>query len=153
MRFTFAAAAACCIFPLTAMAQADDSPEALAVAARQGYMLMEAANMGPLAAMAKGEIPYDEDTAVYHASNLAALGQYEVQMHFIDFTAEGEVEGSEALPKIWDNFEDFSKKHDDYAAASAEAPEGVKGGAENVAAVVQKIGGTCKACHDQYRAK
>lgn len=145
-------AAALTLTPMIAAAQ-DDSPEQIAVEARHGYMLMLASNMGPLAAMAKGEVPYDEATATFHASNIAALGNYEVEMHFIPGTAKGEIEGSDALPKAWQNLDDVRKKHDDLKTAALAAPEGVKGGQENLAKVVQSLGGACKACHDEYRAE
>jgi len=152
MRLTLAATAALCLTPMIAAAQ-DESPEQLAVEARHGYMLMLAANMGPLVAMAKGEAPYDEVAATQHASNLAALGQYEVEMHFIPGTAKGEIEGSDALPKIWENLDDVRAKHEDLKKVVLAAPEGVKGGQQQVVQVVQNLGGTCKACHDDYRAK
>ena len=31
------------------------------------------------------------------------------------------------------------------------SPDAVKGGQENLGPVLQKIGGACKACHDNYR--
>ena len=33
------------------------------------------------------------------------------------------------------------------------SPEAVKGGQANVGPVVQKLGGSCKNCHDDYRKK
>lgn len=145
-------AAALSLSPMIAFAQ-EDTPEQMALDARHGYMLMLNANMGPLAAMAKGELPYDEAAATLHASNIAALGNYEVEMHFLPGTADGEMEGSDALPKAWENLEDVRKKHEDLKTAALAAPEGVKGGPENVAKVVQDLGAACKACHDEYRAK
>lgn len=145
-------AAALSLTPMAALAQ-DESPEEVALEARRGYMLMLAANMGPLAGMAKGEVPYDEETASFHANNLAALASYGVEMHFLPGTAEGQMEDSDALPKIWDNLEDVKAKHDNLKKAALAAPEGVMGGPEQVAQVVQNIGGACKACHDEYRAK
>ncbi|MBV0890799.1 cytochrome c [Paracoccus sp. Z118] len=144
-------AAAILLTPVAALAQDDAQRDALK--ARQGYMTAVATNMGPLAAMAKGDLDYDEALATFHARNLAALGNYEVEMHFLPGTAQGEVEGSHALPAAWQNLDDVRAKHNDFTAAAAAAPEGVKGGREQVAAVVQSLGGTCKACHDQYRAK
>ena len=145
-------AAALSLVPLAAAAQ-DDSPEEIAVEARHGYMLMLSTNMGPLAGMAKGEIPYDEAAATFHASNLAALAGYEVEMHFLPGTAQGEIEGSHALPAAWANLDDVRAKHEALKTAAMAAPEGVKGGPENVAKVVQNLGLACKACHDDYRAK
>jgi len=145
-------AAALSITPMVALAE-EDTPEQIALEARQGYMLMLGANMGPLAGMAKGDIPYDEAMASFHANNLAALANYEVEMHFLPGTAQGEMEGSEALPKLWENLDDVRAKHEDLKKAALAAPEGVKGGSENVAKVVQNLGLACKACHDNYRAK
>ncbi|HRO15699.1 MAG TPA: cytochrome c [Paracoccus sp. (in: a-proteobacteria)] len=145
-------AAALTLTPMMASAQ-DDSPEEMALEARHGYMVMLASNMGPLAAMAKGEIPYDEAVATFHANNIAALANYEVEMHFLPGTAKGEIEGSDALPKAWQNLEDVRAKHENLKKAALAAPEGVKGGPEQVAAVVQNLGGACKSCHDEYRAK
>ena len=149
MRLLLAAALA--TIPAVAMAQDDAQRDALK--ARQGYMVAIATNMAPLAAMAQGQLDYDEETAVFHANNLAALGHYAVEMHFPAGTAQGEMEGSHALPVIWGNLDDVMAKHEKFEEAAAAAPEGVKGGRQQVAAVVQSLGGTCKACHDDYRAK
>lgn len=155
MRLTLAAALSLiplALTPMAALAQ-DDSPEEMAVEARHGYMLMLASNMGPLAGMARGEVPYDEATAAFHANNLAALANYEVEMHFIPGTAEGQIEGSDALPRAWENLDDVRAKHENLKTAAMAAPQGVAGGPENVAQVVQNLGAACKACHDEYRAK
>src|SRR5699024_4537167 len=105
-------AAALSLTPMLALAQNDESPEEIALEARHGYMLMLDTNMAPLYAMAKGDIPYDEAAATFHANNLAALANYEVEMHFLPGTARGEMEGSRALPKAWENLEDVRKKHE-----------------------------------------
>lgn len=144
-------AAALSLIPITALAQ--ETPEQMAIEARHGYMLMLNANMAPLAAMAKGDAPYDEAAATLHANNLAALANYEVEMHFLPGTAQGQAEDSEALPKLWENLDDVRAKHENLKKAALAAPEGVKGGPEQVAQVVQNLGGACKACHDEYRAK
>lgn len=144
-------AAALSLTPFMAAAQ-EDTPEEMALEARHGYMTMLALNMGPLTAMAKGDVPYDEEAASFHANNLAALASYEVEMHFLPGTARGEMEGSNALPKAWENLDDVRAKHEDLKKAALAAPEGVMGGPEQVAQVVQGLGGACKACHDQYRA-
>lgn len=134
-------------------AAADDTPEQMALEARHGYMLMLGANMAPLAGMAKGDVAYDEAAAVKAATNIEALTKYDVAMHFIPGTAVGEIDDSEALPKIWEDQAGFADKWKGLADAAAGAPEAVKGGQQNVAAVVQKLGGACKACHDDYRKK
>lgn len=151
MRFlVFSAVAAA--FSLPAMAQ-DDSPEVSAMEARQGYFKMLGANMGVLAGMAKGEIPYDEDRAAMHASNIETLSQYNLGFHFPQGTSSDDLEESEALPKIWSELDGVVAKHADLAEAAAGAGDAVRGGQDNVGPVVQALGGTCKACHDNYRKK
>lgn len=147
---TLTAITALSVFPI--MASADNAAES-ALEARHGYMTMIGINMGTLAGMAKGEIEYDEAAASTAASNIEALTGYAVTDLFVEGTAEGEMEGSEALPSIWENPDDFAQKYADLREAAAGAGEAVRGGLENVGPVVQKLGATCKACHDDYRAK
>ncbi|GLS81758.1 c-type cytochrome [Paracoccus marinus] len=139
--------------PLAVAAQDGASPAEQAVEVRHGYMTALSLNMAPLAAMAKGDVPYEEATATMHARNLAALGAYGIEMHFLPGSAKGEVEGSNMLPEAVQNLDDVAAKHKALADATAAAPAGVVGGQEQVAAVLKSIGGTCKACHDQYRGK
>lgn len=139
------------IAPISAFA--DDTPQQAARDARQGFYLMLGANMGPLAAMAKGEMPYDEAAASSHAKNIETLTNYPVTMHFIEGSFSDQLEDTEALPKIADNMEDFKGKFAALGEAAAGASEAVKGGQENVGPVVGKLGGACKACHDEYRKK
>lgn len=135
--------------PLAAAAQ--DSPEELAVEARRGFMVMLGSNFGTLAAMAKGDMAYDEPAAVRAATNIEALTKYDVGMHFIPGTAKGEVEGSEASPDIWLDTAKFGERFAALNQAAAGLPAAVTGGQEQVGAAVQKMGGTCKACHDDFR--
>ncbi|MDP0929152.1 cytochrome c [Paracoccus onubensis] len=137
-------------FPV--IASADDAAED-AIQARQGLMKMFAVDMGTLSGMAKGEIEYDEASASRAAANIEALGGYDPSGLFPEGTAEGEADDSEALPAIWDNPEDFAQKFADLGEAATGAGEAVKGGQENLGPVLQKLGGTCKACHDDYRQK
>lgn len=151
MRLMLAAIAALSLTP--ALAMAEDSPEEVALEARKGFMQMTGTNMDMLAGMAKGDIAYDEATASVSAANLETLSRYTVGMHFIPRTAAGEMDDSEALPKIWEDMPGFQAKYVAFGEAVAGASEGVKGGQDKLAAVVEKIGGSCKGCHDDYRKK
>jgi cytochrome c556 len=125
-----------------------------AVEARQGYFIMLSTNMHPLSAMAKGELDYDEAAAAMYGSNIEVLSQYTLPMHFPKGSSTGELgKATGAKAKIWTNFEDFNQKFADFQKAAEGAGESVKGGKSNVGPVVQKIGKTCKACHDEYRVK
>jgi cytochrome c556 len=58
---------------------------------------------------------------------------------------------SEALPKIWENRADFDKKLDDLANAATTA--GKSASVDELKTSFKALGGTCKSCHDEYRAK
>lgn len=146
---TFTAIAATAALPLIAYADAAED----ALEARHGYMKMLGINMGTLSGMAKGEIEYDEAAASTAAANIEALAGYDASGLFIEGTSVDDTDDSEALPAIWENPEDFAQKFADLGEAAAGAGEAVKGGQENIGPVLQKLGGTCKACHDDYRVK
>lgn len=131
---------------LAAAQEADD-----AVEARHGFMKMLGINMGQLAGMAKGEIEYDEAAASLAAANIIALTQYDAPALFVEGTSSEDRQDSEALPAIWENLDDFRSKFAGLREAAAGSADAVKGGQENVGPVVQKLGGACKACHDDYR--
>lgn len=133
--------------PVIATAQSAED----ALEARHGYMKMLGMNMGTLAGMAKGDVAYDEAAAVTAAANIEALSKYKAAALFIPGTANGEVEDSDALPAIWEKPEQFAEEFDEFAAAAAGSSEAVKGGQANVGAALQKLGGACKECHDDFR--
>ena len=105
--------------PLAVAAQDGASPAEQAVEVRHGYMTALSLNMAPLAAMAKGDVPSEEATATMHARNLAALGAYQVQMHFLPGTAQGEIEDSDLLPAALQNTADVTARHDALTLATA----------------------------------
>ena len=146
---SIAAIAATAAVPI--LAHADQKEDV--VEARHGYMKMLAINMAPLAGMAKGEVEYDEAAASTAAANIEALSKYDLPALFIEGTAHGEVEDSDALPAIWEKPEDFAQEYAAFAEAATGAGEAVKGGQANVGPVLQKLGGACKDCHDDFREK
>lgn len=152
MRFLIAAAAMAATLPLTALA--DDTPQQVAVEARHGFFQMLGYNMGTLAGMAKGDVPYDEAAAVAAATNINALSRYDITTHFIEGTSSADLAGeSEALPEAIADKAGLSAKYADLQKAADGIPEAVKGGQDKVGPVVAALGGACKACHDNYRVK
>ena len=137
--------------PFTAAAQ--DDPALAAVKAREGFMQMVAFNMGTLAAMAKGDIAYDEGAATTAGANLDALGQYDFPGLFIAGSAPGDGVESGALPGIWEDPEGFAEKFAAFREASAGAGAALAGGQDSIGPVLQAMGGTCKECHDDFRKK
>jgi cytochrome c556 len=137
--------------PGLALAQSADEAAEKAIEARHGFMTMLGINMGQLSGMAKGEIAYDEAAATRAAANIVALTQYDAPALFIEGTSSEDNDDSDALPAIWEKPDDFRAKFAALGEAAAGSPDAVKGGQENLGPVLQKIGGACKACHDNYR--
>ena len=141
---------AAALVALPALAQ-DMSPAEQAHAWRQAHMSLNAANIGPLAGMAKGEVEYDAGTATLHAGNLAAYSNVNLLPYFVEGSSSEDLEDSRALPNIWDNLEDVAAKQAALHEAAMAAVDAGGQGQEALAAAVQKIGQACTSCHEEYR--
>jgi cytochrome c556 len=61
---------------------------------------------------------------------------------------------TKALPELWSNPQDVAKKWEAMTlAATALLTAGTVGDAAAVSEQFKALGGTCKSCHDSYRAK
>lgn len=123
-----------------------------AIKARKAHMQLQAFNIGPLVGMAKGEMPYDAAVATAAAGNLAALTGMNFGRYFPEGSAQGQAEGTRALPAIWENGEDVMAK----VAALNEAVAALNAAAGTDLAALQgaigPVGEACGACHKAYRA-
>lgn len=123
-----------------------------AVKARKAHMQLQAFDIGPLAAMAKGDVPYDAAMATMYAGNLDALTGLDFTPYFPEGSAQGQVEGTRALPAIWENIDDVKAK----VAALHTATTALKAAAGTDLAALQAaigpVGQACGACHQAYRA-
>lgn len=124
------------------------------VEARQGFFALMGLNVGPLAAMAKGEAEYDADMAMMYAENLAALSAYNPTNLFAPGTSNADMPGeTRALPAIWENPEDLGAKYAAFVDATAELVAVAADGRAALGPALGKVGASCSACHDDYRAK
>lgn len=120
--------------------------------ARQGQFRIMAINLGTLGAMAKGEVDYDADAATMAAESIVSVSTIHQQPLWPEGSSEMDMDGTRAKPEIWDNWEDFASKWSALGDA-AEAMQTAAGeGAEAIGPALGKLGGACKACHDDYRA-
>ena len=150
-----AALAGIAIAGVAATATAQSAGDA-AVKARKAHMSLQAFNLGPLGAMAKGERPYDADTAQMLADDLVALSGMlsgpAFDLYFPAGTAQGEVEGTRALPAIWDNRDDFHAKADALTEAAMALSAAAGTDLASLQGAMGAVGGACGACHKDYRA-
>lgn len=104
-------------------------------------------SMKTLSGMAKGEMAFDATKANAAVAMIAEQGMMVPAL----FEANEEDPATEALPAIWENWDDFVAKNDDMVVAAKGVGEIADQGA--IGAALGQIGGTCKACHDDYRKK
>ncbi|MFN0262818.1 c-type cytochrome [Tepidamorphus sp. 3E244] len=129
-----------------AAAAASDDP----IADRQMMMKNTGAAIGTLAKMAKGEMEFDAT-----AANLAVRTMNNAAIGFVHLFPEDSMEGgdTEAGPKIWEDMAGFVEKARAMETVTADAIAFPAESLDDVKEQLGKIGGTCKACHDDYRVK
>lgn len=115
---------------------------------KQRMMLMSevGANTKTLGKMAKGAQPFDAVSAQAALAKIAELSKAAPAA----FEVQGDDPKTEALPVIWDefdNFTDLSMK----LSADAEMLAGQVNTLDDLRANMALIGGGCKACHSKYR--
>ncbi len=118
---------------------------------RQSYFALLGANFGPIGAMVKGEMPWNQEQLQGFADDLAAVAELNILR---GFPAGSEKGTTRARPGIWNNLDDFAGKFDDLKSATGALQATVAGG--DRAAIAQQVGAVgqaCKACHDEYKSK
>ncbi|MBC6407578.1 MAG: cytochrome c [Rhodobacteraceae bacterium] len=147
-RTTIPMAAAAAVFASTALAQSVSKE----VKARQGQFQIVAMNLGVLGNMARDNLDYDAEAAQKAANSLLGVSMIDPALLWVEGTDNGSIVGTRALPAIWENNAAFLDRWGAFAAAAAAMAEAAGGGKEAIGAAMGQIGGTCKACHDGFRA-
>ncbi len=145
--FLVATIAAATAWPAAAQFQKPED----AIKYRQSVFTVMANHFGRVAAMAQGRVPFDAKAA---AAN-AALANELAPLAFTAFGA-GTDKGlpNRSKPEIWSNAAGFKAKADDMIAAMAKVDAAAKtGNLDQIKAAVGPVGGSCKACHDDFRAE
>jgi len=149
-RFAVGLAAALAVAVALPLASASAQDAAKAIAYRQGIMKAQAWHIGPIAAMAKGEAPFDSAKLQHHADALAALSMMVVE----GFPEGSMADNSKAKPEIWTDWAGFQAKDTAFMeAATALAAAAPSLTQETLGAALGPVGGACGACHNDFRAK
>lgn len=118
---------------------------------RQSYFTLLAMNFGPIGAMLKDEMPWDDARVKMLADELAALASMDVSRAFGPGSDKGT---TRAKPEIWENQEDFAAKLADMQEAVAGLQAAAASGDRAaIGEAAGATGGACKACHDEYKSK
>ena len=123
-----------------------------ALKARQGQFRIMALNLGVLGGIAKGEVAYDAETAQAAADSLVGVSMVHQPTLWPEGSDNMSIDGTRAQPNIWDNLPDVLAKWDAFGEAAKEMQAAAGQGPEAIGPALGKLGGTCKACHDTYRA-
>lgn len=115
---------------------------------RKAALTVMATHFGRVAAMANGRMPFD---AVAIASNAAiAESMSKLPFHgFVDLSDKGE---TKARPEIWTDRAKFNAAGEKMQSEMGKLAVVAKGGnIDAIKAQAGTTGGTCKACHDDFR--
>ncbi|MGI9357742.1 MAG: c-type cytochrome [Rhizobiaceae bacterium] len=125
------------------------------IKARQSVMKLYSFNLGILGAMAKGEMDYDADLAKASADNLLATAKMNNGAMWpkgSDMATAGNENLTWAKAVIWSSFPKVGEKHQALTDAATKMAAEAGNGVDAIRANIGTVGGSCKACHDDFRA-
>jgi cytochrome c556 len=121
-----------------------------AVDFRKALLQLVRSNMGPLGAMAKGQIDYDADVMT---TNSLRIGQLASMMgDYFELDTRKFPVKTDARDVVWEEMDDFKSKTQDLINAAANLQEVALAKDEsNYRKAIGDLGSTCKACHDKFK--
>ncbi|MCA0045227.1 c-type cytochrome [Celeribacter litoreus] len=121
--------------------------------ARRAFFTLVGFEMSTLGGMAQGKIDYDAELASQTAQDLMTLGGYTITDLFAPGTSNDDLMGeTRAEAAIWEDMDGFQEKGMAFYEAVVALNEVAGDGLDALRPAVGQLGGTCKACHDDYRA-
>lgn len=130
----------------------DNSKELMAATkARQAQMQLYTFNLATLGAIAKGEVEYSAEAASAAANNLAALAGLDQSNYWLPGSDNVSIEGTRALPAIWEAGSDIGDKGAAFGAAATAMQVAAGTGLEGLQGAMGPLGASCGGCHKAYR--
>ena len=115
---------------------------------RREVMKLTGTQMRDSTAFISGQSPWDAAKVKALMDGVAGNAK---KLHGLYPAGSGSEPKSEAAPAIWTNKADFDKRLTEMEALAKAA--GKAKTADEFKPAFQKVGGTCKSCHDIYRKK
>jgi len=118
---------------------------------RQSAFFVMQQNFGRVAAMAQGKAPFDAKVA----ADSAAVAEYVSKLPWAAFgPGTDKVATSKAKAEIWTDTAKFNEGAEKMQSEMAKFSAAAKTGSlDAIKAALGGVGGTCKGCHDNFRAK
>ena len=85
------------------------------------------------------------------ADTLVAVSMIQQGPHWPAGSSEMDIEGTRAKAEIWDNLPDVLDKWSKFGEAAKVMQAAAGEGQAALGPALGTVGGTCKACHDDYR--
>ena len=151
MKAITALALAAATLGLSAPAAAQFAKAEDAIKYRQSALFVMGQHFGRLGAMANGRIPFDAKAAQENADVVAHMAQ----LPWAGF-GSGTDKGAptKARPEVWSEQAKFKEHADKLQAETVKLAAAAKTGSlDNLKAAFGATAGSCKACHDDFRAK
>ena len=149
-RLLLAAALAGGLFTALPAAAQFQKPED-AIKYRQSVFTVMGTHFGRIAAMAQGKVPFDAKVAADNAAIVSEMSK----LPFHAFV-EGSDKGAPTRAKadVWKESPKFKAAAEKMQGEVAKLETAAKGGnLDAIKAAVGAVGGSCKACHDDFRAE
>lgn len=155
MRKTAIACLAAATVSIGALAEAEghisDEQIKSAITARQSHMQLYTFHLATLGGMAREQIPYDADAASVAADSLVALSQLSQAGYWLPGSDSESVEGSRALPAIWEEGSEAGAIGGRFAEAALAMQAAATTDLDALKAAMGPLGGACGDCHRSYR--
>jgi cytochrome c556 len=115
---------------------------------RQSVMKSIGGHMSSMGTILKNQV-HMGDLAL-HADGMAALAEIAPEV----FPEGSGIEKSKALPSVWENPGEFAEAMNRFVeAADAMATAAKSGEMSLIGPAIQGLGGSCKGCHDDFKAE
>ena len=118
----------------------------MAVMARMDGMVAISEGLKVMGTMVKGEIAFDAEKARAAATEIASHAAEAADL----FEAPETDPKSEALPAIWENFADFTRKAEEMERVATQVSASIET-MDDARSALAALGETCKSCHSLYR--
>jgi cytochrome c556 len=119
-----------------------------AIKYRQSAMFIMSQNFGRVAQMANGRIPFDAKVA----ADSAAIAEFMSKTPWTGFVAGSDTGNTKAKSEIWSDNAKFKEAAEKMQGEMAKFAAAAKtGNVDTIKAAVGATGGSCKACHDNFR--
>jgi cytochrome c556 len=121
-----------------------------AIKYRKNALFVMQQNFGRVAAMAGGKAPFDAKVA----AESAAVAEFTSKLPWEGFGPGTDKGDTKAKPEIWSEKAKFDDEARKMQAEMTKLSAAAKSGnLDSIKVAVNAVGGTCKSCHDDFRAK